>query len=156
MSMNQDPISVFTSREPALNGPVADPLTVLPPEIVLRILDFTPVSALASLTVSSTKHTKKLSTLLQLRRRNRIRPLNHPAPHATSRLLKITPASPSSSRTSHHGKIYASDKRFLRATGPRRNLSRKSPSCRSPIMRYGGSKPTSNVACSSRHRMLAD
>ncbi len=29
---------------------IADPLTVLPPEIVLRILDFTPVSALGSLT----------------------------------------------------------------------------------------------------------
>ncbi|RYN73230.1 hypothetical protein AA0117_g7966 [Alternaria alternata] len=53
MGMNQDPVSVYTSREPALNGPVADPLTVLPPEIVLRILDFTPVSALASLTVVS-------------------------------------------------------------------------------------------------------
>ncbi|CAN9332610.1 unnamed protein product [Alternaria alternata] len=51
--MNQDPVSVYTSRGLALKGPVADPLTVLPPEIVLRILDFTPVSALASLTVVS-------------------------------------------------------------------------------------------------------
>lgn len=32
---------------------MADPLTVLPPEIVLRILDFTPVSVLASLTCVS-------------------------------------------------------------------------------------------------------
>ncbi|KAF7594504.1 tRNA pseudouridine synthase 1 [Aspergillus hancockii] len=34
-------------------SPVADPLTVLPPEIVLRILEFTPISALASLTAVS-------------------------------------------------------------------------------------------------------
>jgi hypothetical protein len=34
-------------------SPVADPLTVLPPEIVLRILEFTTVSALASLTAVS-------------------------------------------------------------------------------------------------------
>ncbi|KAG0161547.1 hypothetical protein PDIDSM_9081 [Penicillium digitatum] len=34
-------------------SPVADPLTVLPPEIVLQILHFTPVSALASLTAAS-------------------------------------------------------------------------------------------------------
>ncbi|KAJ5365177.1 hypothetical protein N7517_008063 [Penicillium concentricum] len=33
--------------------PMADPLTVLPPEIVLQILHFTPVSALASLTAAS-------------------------------------------------------------------------------------------------------
>jgi hypothetical protein len=32
---------------------IADPLTVLPPELVLRILDFTPISALASLTTTS-------------------------------------------------------------------------------------------------------
>lgn len=32
---------------------IADPLTALPPEIVLRILDFTPVSALGSLTSTS-------------------------------------------------------------------------------------------------------
>ncbi|KAE8319404.1 hypothetical protein BDV41DRAFT_560137 [Aspergillus transmontanensis] len=34
-------------------SPVADPLAVLPPEIVLRILEFTPISALASLTAVS-------------------------------------------------------------------------------------------------------
>ncbi|KAJ5110397.1 hypothetical protein N7532_000932 [Penicillium argentinense] len=34
-------------------SPFADPLTVFPPEIVLRILDFSPVSALASLTAAS-------------------------------------------------------------------------------------------------------
>lgn len=34
-------------------SPMADPLTVLPPEIVLQILHFTPVSALASLTAAS-------------------------------------------------------------------------------------------------------
>ncbi|PYI05667.1 hypothetical protein BO78DRAFT_397973 [Aspergillus sclerotiicarbonarius CBS 121057] len=32
---------------------VADPLTILPPEIVLRVLEFTPISALASLTAVS-------------------------------------------------------------------------------------------------------
>ncbi|KAJ5964798.1 uncharacterized protein N7479_004674 [Penicillium vulpinum] len=34
-------------------SPMVDPLTVLPPEIVLQILHFTPVSALASLTAAS-------------------------------------------------------------------------------------------------------
>ncbi|KAI4949212.1 hypothetical protein J4E91_005676 [Alternaria rosae] len=37
----------------AMNVTIPDPLTVLPPEIVLRILDFTPVSALGSLTAVS-------------------------------------------------------------------------------------------------------
>ncbi|KAI4712583.1 hypothetical protein J4E89_002851 [Alternaria sp. Ai002NY15] len=36
-----------------MNVTIPDPLTVLPPEIVLRILDFTPVSALGSLTAVS-------------------------------------------------------------------------------------------------------
>ncbi|KAG9185466.1 hypothetical protein G6011_08010 [Alternaria panax] len=52
-SMNQNTETVYTKREPASKVPIADPLTVLPPEIVLRILDFTPVSALASLTAVS-------------------------------------------------------------------------------------------------------
>lgn len=37
----------------AASPTIADPLTVLPPEIVLRILEFTPVSALGSLTSTS-------------------------------------------------------------------------------------------------------
>ncbi|KAI4957113.1 hypothetical protein J4E86_005586 [Alternaria arbusti] len=36
-----------------MNVTIPDPLTVLPPELVLRILDFTPVSALGSLTAVS-------------------------------------------------------------------------------------------------------
>ncbi|KAG2411726.1 hypothetical protein HFD88_009282 [Aspergillus terreus] len=37
----------------AASASVTDPLTLLPPEIVLRILDFAPISALASLTATS-------------------------------------------------------------------------------------------------------
>src|SRR4051794_40757315 len=36
-----------------IGAPVVDPLTILPPEIVLQILEFAPVSALASLTATS-------------------------------------------------------------------------------------------------------
>jgi hypothetical protein len=52
-SEHQPPKSVWKEWESAPVVIIADPLTVVPPEIVLRILDFAPVSALASLTAVS-------------------------------------------------------------------------------------------------------
>ncbi|KAJ6088707.1 hypothetical protein N7486_009968 [Penicillium sp. IBT 16267x] len=60
LTANWNPFNALRNFEPlhVLNmtviSAVEDPLAILPPEIVLRILDFAPVSTLASLTATST------------------------------------------------------------------------------------------------------